>query len=254
MSDETKTDAASGDPVIDSPELGKLEQAVEAVSEDTPDTSNEEPAKEDAPEMGQAFQDLAEKKGFKSVDDLVQAYQNAEGQNTKLAQEMKGLAKEVKQINAPQADDPYKDLPEDQKQALDLLRGVVGEVVDTKLQPLRTDLDNRSAQSEIDAVKGEYSNASESQIDQAITVVENHPSLTLDDAMKIVTYGEARIASTAQQSKAAKDKQKTRAFVESNKTAKTGGDIDYSKLSLEELEKILPKSGQFIDHKGVLRR
>ena len=258
MSDETKTDAtASGDPVQDSPELRQLEQAVnaEAVSNDSPDTeSSDESASDDAPEYGQAFKDLASKKGFKSVDDLVRAYQNAESQNTKLAQEVRGLANEVKQINAPRPDDPFKDLPQDQKQALELLGQVIDQRLESRLKPLQTDLETKNAQAEINRVKEQFPLVDDARIDQAISVVEQHPSLTLDDAVKIVTYGDAVTASQTQQAKATKDKQKTRAFVESSKTAKTGTDINYSELSLEELESLLPAAGQYVDHKGVLRK
>ena len=256
MTEETKTPTASSDPVTENPELKKLEQAVEseAVSEDSPKLEAEKPASDVAPAEGQAYQALAEKKGFKSADDMAKAYQNAESQNTRLAQEMRDLAKEVKQATAPQADDPFKDIPDDQRQALDLLGRVIDEKLDAKLQPLRSDMEVRSAQSEIAKVRESFPSVDDTQIQQAIGVVDKHPSLSLDDAVRIVTYSEAESTSKVTQAKVATDQQKKRAYVESGKTAKVADTIDYNKLSLEELEAILPKTGQFIDHKGVLRK
>jgi hypothetical protein len=83
--------------------------------------------------------------------------------------------------------------------------------------------------------------------------MEERPGLTLGDAVKLATYDKVREASQIQQNRTAQAQQKTRSFVESSKTSRSG-DIDYSKLSLEELEAILPKSGQFIDSKGVLQQ
>jgi|GEM_PF-2352010 len=259
MSDP-KTDAASSnvpgadEQTSNTPELLKLEQAIEAEAgtAESPETSSKENQETDAP-YGKAFQDLAEKKGFKDVDDLVKAYQNAESSSTRISQEIKDLRTEIKQSNAPQADDPYSDLPPEQKQALELLRSVVQDEIGKSISPLKEDFEVKQASLKLQEVRDAFPGVSDYQLDEAITQTEKVPGLTLEQAVKIITYDDARSDGTTQRKRAAKTQQKKRAYVESGKTSKTGGDLDYSKLSLEELEKILPASGQFIDSGGVLR-
>ncbi len=251
MSDEATTQAASaGDTITENPELAKLEQAVqaEAVSQDSPAQEPEAP-------FGQAFQELAEKKGFSNPDDLVKAYQNLESQSTKSSQELRELAKEIRSIKTPQEQaDPLKDVPDEQRQALDLLGKVIDERLEKRLQPLKQNLEVQEAQKEINAVKAEFPSVSDSDLQQAIDVVDRHPSLSLSEAVKIITYENAAKVQTKQVAKTAKTQEKKRAFVESAGASKSSGSIDYSSLSLEELENILPKSGQFIDYAGKLRK
>jgi hypothetical protein len=257
-----KTDAASSEvkggsaELSNNPELLKLEQAVkaEAGTAKSPETSSEEKEVLEAPEHGQAFQELSEKKGFKSVDELVRAYQTTEGYSTQLSQEMKELREEIKQSNAPQSEDPYGDLPQEQKQALDLLRNVVNEEIQKSISPIKEDFEVKKASEQLNAIRDSFKGVSDADLDAAISRKESIPGLSLEEAVKIVTYEAARSDGTTQRKRAAKTKQKNRAYVESGKTSKTGGDIDYSKLSLEELESILPKAGQFIDHKGILQK
>lgn len=260
MSEPTTDAASSGirgadDALSNNPELLKLEQAAKAEAGQTeaPETSSE-PTSEDAPEYGEAFQALAEKKGFKSVDDLVKAYENAESFSSKVSQDLKEIRKEIRQSNAPQKNDPYANLPPDQRQALELLRTVVQDEVGKSLSPLREDLEIKKASEEISRVKNVIGDINDAQMEEAISIVERNPSLSLEQAAKIVTYDSARSTGQVNQKRAAKTQQKKRAFVESANTSKTSGDIDYSKLSLEELESILPNDGQFVDFKGVLRK
>lgn len=259
MADEATTvNASTGDSVSDNPELAKLEQAVndQAASQDSPQTDVLEQSADDAPQEGQAFQRLAEKKGFKNVDDLVQAYENMESMGTQTAQQLNEMRKEIRSIKeTPQTqDDPMSSLPPEQKEALELLGKVIDERLDSRLQPLKQDLEVRSAQQEIEKIKGQFPGINDVQLEQAVSVVSKHPSLSLDEAVKLVTYEQAAVAGRAKAQKTEKTEQGKRAFVESAKGSKTGTDIDYTKLSLEELENILPKNGQFIDSKGSLRK
>lgn len=255
---EPTTDVASneGDAVVNNPELTKLEQAVnaEAGQTENPETSSEESQAENAPEHGEAFASLAEKKGFKNVDDLVQAYQNAESYSSKMSQQLKGIRDEIRQSNAPQKKDPYADLPQQQKEALQMLRSVVQDEIGKSLSPLREDLEVKRAGEEISQVRSSITGITDAQMDEAVSLVEKNPSLSLEQAAKLATYETTKSQEQVQKKRAAQTQQKKRAFVESASTSKTGGDIDYSKLSLEELENIIPSSGQFVDSKGVLRR
>ena len=256
-----KTDAASSEvtggdiQTSNKPELLKLEKAIkaEAGTAESPKTSSKESQKTDAPH-GQAFQELAEKKGFKSVDDLAKAYQNAESSSSKMSQELSEIRKEIKQINAPQPDNPYDKLPPEQKQALDLLRTVVNEEINKNLKPIQEDFEVKKAGQQLQKVRDAFPGVSDSDLDRAITRKEQISGLSLEDAVKIETYETARADGTNQRKRAAKTSDKKRAFVESAKTSKSSGEIDYSKLSLEEMEEILPIHGQFIDSKGVLRK
>jgi len=247
------TTSAASDKVADSPELKQLEQAVaEAGQTDKTETSSDEQTTETSP-MGEAFAELAQKKGFKSVDDLVDAYKNAESYSTRMSQELKSIKDEIKSLKTPQPEDPYQNLPADQKQALSLLEQVIDKAVSKRLQPLQEDLEVRRAGNQIEAVKGQYPEVSDSDINQALDIMESNPKMPLEYAIKIATFDKVRSSSQQTQKKTEKIQQKERAFVESAKTSKTG-EVDYSKLTLDELESILPSSGQFVDSKGVLRK
>lgn len=256
-----KTDAASKSEVVagdeatsNNPELLKLEKAIkaEAGEEKASETSSDDSQETGAPH-GQAFQQLAEKKGFDSVDDLVRAYENVESSSTRLSQELKGIRDEIRSVKeTPQKEDPYADLPKEQQQALNLLRTVVNEEIDKNLSPIREDFEVRRASRQLEEIRDRFPNASDADLDAAITYKEQN-NVSLEDAVKITTYEAARSDGTTKRKRAAKSQQKKRAYVESAKTHKKRGDIDYSKLSLEELENILPSAGQFVDSSGKMR-
>lgn len=246
MSDSTTKDASVSD------ELQKMEQAVEAETGETNSVDSSDTQDQEAPDQGKAIQELAEKKGFKSADDFAKFLTNLEKQNTRLAQEMSGLKGEIRKVATPQpkADD---NLPPEQKQALDMLRGLIREEISGSLEPLRSDFETRRAQESINKVKQTYG-VSDLDVQEALAIMEQNPKLALEDAVKIATYEQRTEQASIQQGRTAKAQQKSRAFVESAKSSKSTGDTDYSKLSLEELEKIIPAHGEFIDHKGVLRK
>jgi len=250
MSEEPTTKEASITP--DS-SLEEMEQAInsEAGTEITTEETSEEKQGTEAPELGQAFAELAEKKGFKSAEDLAIAYREMESYSTRINQQMKDLSSKVERaLPKQQTEDPFSNLPAEQREALDLL----GRIIDQKISPLREDLEVRKAGQEIQSVKERFPGIDNTQIEDALSIVERSPGLELEEALKIVTYEAAKATSQQQQRKATTTQQKKRAFVETAKTSRAGGEIDYSSLSLEELESILPKDGQFVDHKGKLRR
>lgn len=251
---EPTTSAASDASIASNPELKQLEQAIaEAGQAETTQNSSENQAAE-TPQYGEAFTRLAEKKGFKSVDDLVKAYENAEGYSTKLSQEMKDIKSEIRSLKTPQTDnDPYHNLPDEQKKAISILEQVIDRAVSKRLQPLQEDLEVRRAGTQIEAVKGQYPELNDDDINSALDRMEKNHSLTLDDAVKLATFDKFRSSNQTSMKKAEQAQQKQRAFVESAKTSKSG-EVDYSKLTLDELESILPVAGQFVDSKGVLRR
>ena len=214
-----------------------MEQAVNAAG--AAETPNEPTEQAQEPS---AFDSLAEKKGFKSVDDLVKAYQNLEGQTTKTSQELREIRKAITQQNEPQPEDPLKDLPAEQKQALGLLEGLIERTLDKRLQPIQQDIETRRAGDQISAIKQQYPDLTDSHVERALDYMETNRNVPFGDAVKIVSYDDVRSSSQTQQAQTAKANEKNRAFVESGRTSRTGDNIDYSKLSLEELENILPKS------------
>lgn len=250
MTEDTKTTAPASDDVV----LAKLEEAVQAKaeSEAAPDASkdvSDESAPE--PQYGEAFQELAEKKGFKSVDDLVRSYQNLESHTTRIEQDRKKLIESVKQV-AP-TKEQSEELPPEQRQALDMLKGVVKEVVDESLGPVKETFDQQRVKEEISEIQTRYPDFKGYALETALRYAMDNPGVSLEDAYKLTSFDSVATVGRTQEAQAAKAKEKSRAFTESAKTAKGEG-VDYSKLSLEEMEQILPKAGQYIDHRGKLRR
>jgi len=237
---DPKTNAASVSDV-------EMEQAIaEAGKAEATETVSEEQTQSEEPQFGQAFQELAEKKGFKSVDDLVNAYKNIEGLTTKTAQEIADLKKLITKNNEPAKKDPYGHLSQEQRDALDLIRSVVNEEVNKTISPLREEYEVKKAGSVIEGIKKQYPFVNDSQVDEAITLMESNPSLSLEQAIKITSFETAMTSGNVARKQVAKTQEKKRAFAESGSTARTGDDTDYSKMSLEELEEILsvPKSGR----------
>jgi hypothetical protein len=239
----------------DAGELAKLEQAVkdaagESITPDAQESTAEEAPQ--APQFGKEFQDIAEKKGFKSPDDLVRSYRELEAYKTQLEQDRKELLAAVKQT-APQAKDE-EELPPQQREALSLLEKVVERVMEKKIAPITESFEVQKAKEEISKVQSKFPDFSGYAVENAIRYVQKNPSLTLEEAHKILSYPTRVQEVQTQEFKAAKSAEKAKAYTESARSAKSGSDIDYSKLSLEEMEAILPKAGQYIDHKGKLRR
>lgn len=237
-------------------ELAKAEQAIQDAADkpETPDTQESEAEAEEsqAPQFGEAFQTLAEKKGFKDIDSLVRSYQELESYKTQLEQDRKELLASVKQV-APKPDDS-EDMPPQQREALSLLEKVVERVMDKKIAPITESFEVQKAKEEIAEVQSRFPDFKGYAIENAIRYVQKNPSLSLEEAHKILSYPERVEDVRTQEAKAAKSAEKAKAYTESPRSAKSGSDIDYSKLSLDEMEAILPKAGQYIDHKGRLHR
>jgi len=250
--DEPKTNTTASK---DDTELSKMEQAIQdaAGTPETPD-SPESPKEEtpQAPQFGKEYSDLADKKGFKTPSDLAKSYRELESYKTQLEQDRKDLMSAVKQP-AP-ADDTKEELPPQQREALNLLEGVVEKVMSRKLAPIEETFEVQKAKEEISDVQSKFPDFSGYAVENAIRHVQKNPSLSLEDAHKILSYPEQVKKVQTQEKKAVKSAEKAKAYTETAGKAKTGSDTDYSKLSLEEMEQILPKAGQFIDYKGNLHR
>lgn len=232
--------------------LEQLEQAVNAASEQTEGTQSStevEASAENAPDYGQAFKDLAEKKGFKSVDDLVRSYKAAESRSTKAEQARAALEQKLEQANAMK---DAGELNTEQEQALRVLESTIDKVLSKKLAPIQEIVGVQKVDRMIADLQSLHPDFTGAVVDETLDIMMSNKSLSMEDAYKLASWEQVKNAgqSTAKREKKVQDK--TRAFTESANQSKTD-DIDYSKLSLEELENILPSAGDYIDHKGMRR-
>jgi len=65
--------------------------------------------------------------------------------------------------------------------------------------------------------------------------------MELSEAVKLVSFDKTYQKATSLSKKAASTQQNRKAFAESASEARQGDELDYSKMTLEELEKIIPK-------------
>jgi len=231
MSEPTTNDNASI-KVTPEQEIAQIEQAMESeAGNDKPGTEAKTPSE---------FEQLAAKKGWNNPDELAKAYQELESKLTPQSRELKELKEMVKEIQKSTAKpeiDPLDELPDDQKEALSLIE----RIIEKKLSPLLKRAEVEDAGKEIEGIKKQFPGSTDSEVEQAISLMEKYKSMPLGDAMKLVTYEKAKTNALASEKKAAMNKQNNRAFAESASDARKSGDTDYSKMTLEELESILPR-------------
>lgn len=246
---EPTTQAASS---IDA-KLAQMEQEVSAQAgeAETNEQLTETKAPESgAPEYGQAFAELAKKKGFKNPDELVRAYQHLESRSTKAEQQASSLQEQLEQVNKMQATPGITD---DQQQALAILEQTIERVMAKKLAPIQDTLGVQKVDRMVADMQMIRPDFKGEVVDQTLAYMVDHRGLSMEDAYKIVTFDQHRANSDKQEVRQAKETQKSRAYVESAGSSKTP-ETDYSKLSLAELEEILPSANDFIDHRGKMRR
>lgn len=206
-----------------------------------------EAGKAEQPEKTQeqtAFEKLAVDKGFSSVDDLVESYKNLESKLAPQSRELKELKEMVRSIQestAPKEVDPYEGLPQEQKEALDLLNKVIAQQLDKRLSPLMQKAEVEEAKGKIQVVKQNYPDVTDGDIEHALEVMKKYPKMELDEAIKLVSFDKTYQRATAFSKKTASTQQTRKAFAESASEARRGDDLDYSKMTLEELEQIIPR-------------
>jgi len=235
MAEPITNDNAST-PVTPQQEVAEIEKAQSSEAGEAQQT-------QDTQELT-AFEQLAADKGFSSVDDLVNSYKNLEAkltpQSTEL-KELKSMVQKIQESTAPKEEDPFENLPEEQKQAISLLENIVAKQLDKRLSPLVQKAEVDDAKSKIQAVKESYPDITDTEIEQSLEVMQLYPKMELSEAVKLVTfdktYGRAKIAST----RTASTQQNKKAFAESASNARQGDDTDYSKMTFEELEQIIPR-------------
>ena len=223
-----------------------------SVSEDTQQESPEvkEEAQESEPEsenlsLGKEYEKLAEKKGFKTPDDLARSYEDLESRTSRVEQMARDALKKVDQ--APKESN-------EQAEALEVLRGVVREELRGAMQPLQEDRNRQQVDKEIQKVREAYPDFEGRIVDDAMQLAASGRAKNLEDAYRILTFDIARGRASEIVQKEEKLTQKKTAFAEPASGAAGSKDIDYDGMTLDELEKVLPKAGDFIDHKGNYRR
>jgi tRNA C32,U32 (ribose-2'-O)-methylase TrmJ len=189
-----------------------------------------------------AFEELAKTKNFGSPDDLAEAYKNLESKMNPTMRELKDLKKMVESIQEstkPAEVDPFADLPEEQKGAIDLLDRLLEQKLSSKLSPLIKKAEVEEADKKIQAIKGKYPGVQTQELESAFDIMEKYPKMSLEDAVKIATYDRASKSASANSSRTETEQRNKRAFSESASSARKGDDTDYSKMTLEELEDVL---------------
>lgn len=249
MEPTTKEPVASVDDKI-----AQLEQATnkELAGEVTPEAPKAEEKVETAPteEVGQAFKDLQEKKGFKSAEDLARAYKALESRSTKAEQSNRTLEEQLQSVQKMRE---AGELTSDQDKALQVLESTIEKVLSKKMRPIEDAIGIQKVDRMIEDFQAVEPGFKGAIVDEVLDYMVDHKGVPLEDAYKIKAFESVR--SSAKKSEAVKTRETevSKAFVESANTAKSGKEIDYSKLSLEELEEIIPAAGQYIDSKGKLR-
>lgn len=258
-------------------EFAKAEENLKAAPEDKPEEAGEEkvaPSLEQAPveppkaeqpkteakaeekaeDLGTKYEELVKKKGFKNQEDLANAYENLE----KRASRVENMAREALQKVNEKAKEPLKEVDEEQEQALGILRNtvqeVVQEVVRNELTPIRVEQDRKYVDQRIAEVQAKFPWFKGQVVQDAVAMVARGEARSLEDAAKVLTFDIAIQNASHEAAKEEKVMEKKSAYAESAGEAATSKEVDYSSMTLEELEEVLPKAGTFVDHKGHLRR
>ena len=216
-------------------EIAQIEKAVGAETESAKPT-------EEAKEEKSPFDELAEKKNFESVDDLVDAYKNLESRMNPTMKELKdlrGMVEDIKESTKPETADPYADLPQEQREAMDLLNSLLDRQLESKLSPLLKRVEVEEASKHIESVRKSFPETSDAEIDQAINIMEDNPSMSLENAVKLASYDRVKKNVSASSKRTETERKNKRAFSESASSARTGDDTDYSKMTMSELEEVL---------------
>lgn len=236
MAQPTTEDNAST-PKTPDQEISEIEQAQasEAGEVKQPDKTESELS---------AFDKLAQEKGFKSADALAESYKQLENKLAPQSREIKELKRMVSKIQestAPKEADPLEDLPEEQKQALDLLAKVIDRRLDDRLSPLVKQAEVDQAKTKIQAVKETYPEITDGEIEHALDIMSDYPKMDLEEAVKISSFDRTYGRLKTVKDKTASTSKNKKAFAESASDARQGDEMDYSKMTLEELEKIIPR-------------
>lgn len=230
------TDDNASSELTPQKEIAQIEQAQES-----------EAGKAEQPEKTQeptAFEKLAEVKGFDSVEDLVESYKNLEAKlapQTRELKELRSMVEEIKESTTPKPEDPYADLPQEQREAVSLLEKIVARQLDQRLSPIVEQAEVDRAKSKIQAIKETYPEITNDEIDQALEVMKQYTRMSLDEAVKIVSFDRTYGKLQKVNQKTASNQQNKKAFAESASEARKEDNLDYSKMTLEELEEIIPR-------------
>lgn len=214
-------------------EIAEIEKATSSKTEEAEPTTEQKQS---------AFEALAAKKNFGSVDDLVVAYENLEKMVAPQSSELKELRKmveEIKKSTTPAVKDEFDDLPQDQRDALSLIEKLLDRKLESKLSPLLERVEVEKASKKIDEVRKSFPGVNDGEIQQAISIMEKYPSMSLEDAVKIASYERTSKGAAASADRVAKEQKNKRTFTESASSARAGDDVDYSKMSLEDIAEMI---------------
>lgn len=247
MTEPTTQGAVSVDAQLAAMEQAVTAQAGESESaEQVSSTQENEQTQND----WKIFQQLAEKKGFKSPDDLAKSYMALESRSTKAEQGRASLEKQLESIKQLKE---TMSVDDEQQRALQILEQTVEKALEKRLRPIEESIGVQKVEKMVKDLQTVYPDFTGSVVDQTLDYMVDHRGVSMEDAFKIISWEQVKQTGATNQVKQAKEQEKSRAFVESAGSAKSDSSVDYSKLSLDELEDILPAAGQYVDYKGRLK-
>ena len=146
------------------------------------------------------------------------------------------------------------ELTSDQDKALQVLESTIEKVLSKRLRPIEDSIGIQKVDrmiSDFQSVEPDFKGAI---VDEVLDYMVDHKGVSLEDAYKIKAFDTVRTSAKKSDVLKARETEVSKAFVESASAAKSGKEIDYSKLTLEELEEVIPAASQYIDSKGKMRR
>ena len=153
--------------------------------------------------------------------------------------ELRTMVESIQNSTKPEEKDPYADLPQEQREAIDLLDSLLDRQLNKKLSPLLKRVEVEEAGKKLDAVKKQFPGVNDAELNNALDLMEKNSTLALEDAVKIASWNRVKREGSANSKRTEKDQKNKRAFSESAANARTGDDTDYSKMTAKELEEIL---------------
>jgi hypothetical protein len=227
MEPTTKEPVASVDEKI-----AQLEQATnkELAGEVKPEAQKAEEVVVEAPEEGQAFKELQEKKGFKSTEDLARAYKALESRSTKAEQSNRALEE---QLSSVQKMREAGQLSSEQDQALQVLESTIEKVLSKRLRPIEDSIGIQKVDRMITDFQTQRPDFKGAIVDEVLDYMVDHKGISMEDAYKIKAFDSVSTSAKKSEAVRTRETEVSKAFVESANTAKSGKEIDYSKLSLE---------------------
>lgn len=168
-------------------------------------------------------------------------YNELQPQNTRISQELADTKKQLEEK------ENYDQMPEEQRNAQDFIKGVVEEQVNERIRPITAKQRELEAITEIDQLHSNYDWATKDQMARAAKHADDS-RLPISAAFRDLFFDEVMEKSKTQGSNTARNnlERKKAAITETSKggAGKTKSNIDVSKYSYQELLEMEAKAGK----------